>query len=409
MPSRIEQFFSTNYMAPHGFCFLWNPLILWVHVIANFLIALSYFSIPLALWHFAARRPDMPFRTLLLLFATFIILCGLTHVFDIAVLWWPAYGIEGLVMLATGVASAVTALMVWQLMPLALTMPSPQQMQEINHQLNLSYAEIEQKVEARTNELEQLNHELAQAREKADAANEAKSNFLATMSHEIRTPMNVVSGIAHLLSRQELSEKQHGLVNTLKTSADTLLALINDLLDIEKIECPTTKLERQPFSVMAVVQAVMEIMQLRAAEKKLAFSVQTDGSYIEKRQFIGDAMRLQQVLLNLCSNAIKFTEIGSVTVTMRCEEMPKQNMEMVHIIVTDTGIGIAPEMCEQIFEKFVQADSSIVRKYGGTGLGLAITRSLVTLMGGTINLESELGKGSKFTVSLPLPVAAKLV
>ena len=404
MTSRVEQFFSDRFYAPHGFCFQWLPEIVWLHVVADVLVALSYFSIPVALWYFARQRPDMPFNKVLILFATFITLCGLTHVFDIVVLWWPYYGIEGLLMLATGIVSSVTAILVWKLMPKALTIPSPAQLQAMNNALHLSYAEVEAKVKERTIELEALNETLREAKAKADLASRAKSEFLANMSHEIRTPMNAIVGLSSLLSKSSpLSSKQAEFVKTLQLSAKALLGLIDDLLDIAKIEAKTVQLELIPFSVTKVVSDVYGITGIMASEKGLTFTSVNECPGLESRTFLGDPNRLRQILMNLIGNAIKFTDQGSVAITLRAAPVSRaaQDIEHIEISVKDTGIGIPADKLETIFEKFTQADASTTRKYGGTGLGLSLTRMMAGLMGGTVTVTSTPGAGSEFILSIP--------
>lgn len=242
---------------------------------------------------------------------------------------------------------------------------------------------------------------LAEARQQAEQASIAKTEFLTNMSHEIRTPMNAVIGISNILAASSpLTDQQRQFIKTLQLSADQLLALINDLLDIAKIEARTVELEAVPFNLAQMLQEVISMTSVRGREKGLSFSVESDVP--QGRQFIGDPARLRQIILNLCSNAVKFTEEGGVRLTVHVEDTEDPSTELICINVIDTGIGIAPENVENIFHKFVQADSSINRKYGGTGLGLAITKTLAEIMGGTISVKSHIGEGSTFTVCVPL-------
>ncbi|PZQ44944.1 MAG: hypothetical protein DI551_09055 [Micavibrio aeruginosavorus] len=401
---RLYQFFSSDFSAPHGFCFRWLPEILWLHIIADALIALSYFSIPLALWRFARKRPDMPFNKIFILFATFITLCGLTHVFGIFVLWQPYYGPEGLLMLATGIVSATTAILVWRILPSAITLPSPSELAEMNRKLSQSYEEIEQKVRDRTLELESMNADLIEARQKADEGSQAKSEFLANMSHEIRTPMNVVIGISDILAHSDpLTEQQKNYIQTLKSNANSLLNLINDVLDISKIESSLQVIESVPFNLYDTLEEVGVVMAIKAEEKGLDFIVEQPEPQLRTRYYLGDPHRIRQIMVNLCSNAIKFTDHGRVSIGLT-RRGGNRDVEMLSLCVSDTGIGVAADKQRTIFEKFVQADNSINRKYGGTGLGLAITKTLVEAMGGTVDLESTAGQGAVFVVTLPLTV-----
>jgi len=238
----------------------------------------------------------------------------------------------------------------------------------------------------------------------AEAANIAKTEFLANMSHEIRTPLNAIIGISHILSASKpLTDRQRECVDALKTSSDGLLALINDLIDITKIENSVLDLESIPFDITKMVQDVIS-MQADHADAQ-GTTLHFDEATVKRRTFKGDPSRLRQVLLNLCSNAVKFTEKGRVEISVAISPTGQSGIENVAVSVRDTGIGIAADKMESIFQKFVQANNTINRKYGGTGLGLAISKTLVEAMGGALSVSSVLGKGSEFTASFDLPVA----
>jgi len=260
--------------------------------------------------------------------------------------------------------------------------------------------DLERRVEQRTEALEAANQLLTIAKAEADAANIAKSAFLANMSHEIRTPMNGIIGMAHILRRDGVTAKQAERLDKIDHSAQHLLTLINDILDISKIEAGKLLLEETNVSIETLFHQVSILLADRAREKGLSLLIES-GSW--PARLSGDPTRLRQALLNYATNAIKFTTQGSVV--LRCKVL-EQNSETVHLRfeVEDTGIGIAPDIIPRLFNAFEQADNSTTRKYGGTGLGLAITRRLAELMGGHVGVESQEGVGSTFWFSVVLGV-----
>lgn len=266
--------------------------------------------------------------------------------------------------------------------------------------------QTERKLSENLTYLVKMNKELAEAKRLAEESVKVKQDFMANMSHEIRTPMNAIIGFTNLLLNSELTEEQKKFLTNIKDSGENLIVIINDILDFSKIEAGKLTIEKSEFDLDKLLEILIEMFKPKAEEKGLDLILEKEASL--PRLFLGDSVRINQVLMNLISNSLKFTSEGFVKVSLSFRSQEGKDMDIA-FSVSDTGIGISKEKQESIFESFTQEKSDTTRKYGGTGLGLTIVKKLVTLMGGTVTLESVPGEGSIFKFNLPLTVSENVV
>ena len=395
----LSRLFDTSGFMPHGHCYLWDPSILWLHVVSNTATALAYFAIPTMMVYFVWKRRDIPFHWMFVLYSVFILACGTGHVFEIIEVWTPTYRISGIVAAITALGSVATAFALAPLVPQALALKSPKVIEAAYASLQTEMAE-RLRAESELRELNAtLEQRVADRTAAAEEANRAKSAFLANMSHEIRTPMTAILGFADVLLEDGESsalDRQSSLL-TIKRQGEHLLEILNGILDLSRIESGHVEVESVRVAPLEILSEVAELMRVRALAKRLPVVTTFAGRIPEA--VLTDPVSLRQILINLVANAIKFTEAGQVELHTRfCESGADSRLE---IEVRDTGLGITPEQRERLFRPFAQGNASVTRRYGGTGLGLAISQRLAHLLGGRVEVESEPGRGSVFRLVLP--------
>ena len=412
----IWDFLSKEGFQPHGTCLLWRPDVFWAHMVSDSIIAVAYFSIPIALFTFAQKRKDLTFGWVLYLFAIFIVACGMSHVFHVWTMWVPDYGIEAIIKLFTAVVSLITAIALWPLIPKLLLLPSTAQLEVSNAALETEVDQrkwterklktlnetLEQRVEERTRELQKMNDELDIARGEAERLSNVKSDFLATMSHEIRTPLNAISGAFELLNRADLPERQKKRVAAGQSATEKLIKQLTDVLEVSRLEANAVELYETTPHLATLLEEWHQFARATVSKfnKGVEVGVFSAPDVPERMQV--DEARLTQVINNLIVNAAKFTNEGKIEIRLTVGRPKNMVTECLFVDIIDSGCGIAEEDISTIFERFQQVDGSITRERGGSVLGLSISTDLVRLMGGSLTVESKPGEGSTFRVALPI-------
>ncbi|MFW6085911.1 MAG: sensor histidine kinase [Myxococcota bacterium] len=386
----FRRLFSLDFM-PHGHCYFWRPEVLWLNVGSDALIALSYYSIPLALFVFVRRREDIAFKQVFLLFGAFILACGSTHVLEAVTVWHPIYRFEGMLKLLTALVSAVTAVALWKLMPNALALPSPAQLAEANDQLR---AEVGQRERAEA-ELRTLNAELEdrvrQRTEELRRSNEDLEQFAYVASHDLQEPLRAVSMYVQLLERRyadQLGADGKKFVGYATEGAARMRELIHDLLAYSRASTQEQHLQ--------TIEAEDAFARAEATVRNALEEAGGQVTHDPLPAVRADQTQLAQVFQNLLSNAIKYR---SPDEPLQVHVWAERDGGMVTFHVRDNGIGIEPAYHEQVFEPFRRLHTRAENP--GSGLGLSICKRLVERHGGRIAVESAPGRGATFHVELP--------
>jgi signal transduction histidine kinase len=355
--------------------------VLFLYRVFNLLIGVTTFSLAAAFAWYARSGREKTNSWMLWFFAAFFVTLGASRILRA---YGTAYDFDNFVKLLPDALSAVLALvigiLVWPMVRFAAGLPSRSELQSTVQELRVA------------------QHELEEARDKAMENSALKSAFVANISHEIRTPLSGIIGMNELLVASELDEEQHELAVTVQQSSRQLLAVLNDILDLSKIEAGRMHLESVPFDPSQVIADAVRLMEPAARSKELVLKKRSD--FVLDRKVMGDPGRFRQVLLDLLSNAIKFTETGEVSIEAVIEAEDHDAVTL-RVVVSDTGIGMTEKDQMRLFEPFSQADNSTTRKFGGTGLGLTISKRLIEMMAGRIGLSSKYGAGSTFWFVVP--------
>lgn len=374
---------------PHGMCYLWQPGTLWLNVSSDGLIAAAYYAIPFSLYYLVhERRREIPYPGIILMFAAFIVLCGSTHLMEIWTVWHPDYRLAGALKAVTGIVSLATMFALFKIIPHAMQLRSPDQLQK--------------EVEARTAQLARLNEELraqVEARDRAEAQlherDQRKDEFLATLAHELRNPLAPIRHAVKILATDSATaEQQRWGRDVIDRQAHRMALLLDDLLEVSRITRGQLILKKERVNISALINAAVETVRPLIESKDLLLTVSQPEERIELE---ADPLRLSQALSNLLTNAAKFTPRGG-RIDLAVTETPSG----LDIAVRDTGVGFEPAAAPLLFEMFSQAHAGTEAADGGLGIGLSLVRELIQLHGGGVSANSGgKGLGAEFKITLP--------
>jgi signal transduction histidine kinase len=383
----LQKLFDAEFM-PHGHCYFWKPEILWLHTVSDTFIALAYYSIPAALWYFVRKRRDLKFAGIFVLFGIFIFACGTTHVMGVWTTWNATYRLEGVVKLLTAAVSVGTAVVLWPLMPKALSLPSPAQLEERVRQRTAELEKANARLEGEVAEREAAERRLQQTASELAASNAELESFAYVASHDLMAPLHAMENLAKWLEEDldgVLDAGTREKMELLLGRIDRMEALLTSLLDYSR--AGHLKAEPEPVDFGDLLRETLELVAPPAG-----FTVETSGELPRLETF---KVPLQQVLRNLLTNAVKHHHRGAGRLTVGVRDLG----ESYEFSVADDGPGIAPEFHESVFEIFRTLRPR--DEFESSGMGLAIVRKTVESCGGSVSLESEAGRGATFRFTWP--------
>lgn len=391
----LDLLFTSDGLTPHGYCLLWDPALIWLHLASDAAIAAAYLAIPAALAVVGRRRPDLNPHGVLYWFAAFIILCAATHLLSIVTLWQPWYVLSAIVKVICGAVSIVTAALVWRILKYVLGAPSHREVAAANEELRRLNDALEQRVTERTTEVSAANERLIAAVYASREADRIKADFMARMSHELRTPLNAIIGFCEMLQAGvggPLADRQRDYCGNIHAAGLQLLQQISDILDLERLSEGAELPEPVDQDLRAACAEAVARMQTTAREAGVSVDVAVpDGVSVW-----ADRRALQTILINLVSNAVKYSPGGTrVQITAAVED------DDLRISVTDRGFGVAAERLPRVFEPFYRAHERELPSVGGSGLGLSLVRMLVDAHRGRLDFHSRQDEGTTVTVWLP--------